>query len=118
MNELRVILKKATAEELQGLAGLLDPDFDLSISSLVEPGADLSRFLETDRGREVYIDLIAASFKDNSESVFSTFFPARSYRAIDMQVADKHGCRIPAMKKAPKSKRALPARCLRPCGKR
>lgn len=90
MNELGAILKKATAEELRGLSDLLDPDFDLFLLPVFEPGSDLSRFLETDRGREVYIDLIGCSFEDESQSVFGSFFgPDRSYREIVAQAADK-----------------------------
>ena len=74
MNELRSILEKARAEELQGLAEILEVVWD------------------TDTLLSQKIESLVSAFEDYSRSVFGTVFGAdRSYHEIVAQAADKLG---------------------------
>ena len=78
MNELRSILEKATVEELQGLADILEVVWD------------------TDTLLSQKIESLVSAFEDNSRSVFGVVFGSeRSYREIVAQAADKLGVSYP-----------------------
>lgn len=72
MDELRAILEKATAEELQGLADILEIAWDRDTF--------LSQKIES----------LVSVFEDNSQSVFGSVLGSeRSYREIVVQAAKK-----------------------------